>query len=557
MSSSDRTTPLLRVITLAVGLVVFGLMTSVFYARFAYPVDAEWMVGSIRDTVDRVKAGEPIYGPPSATFISFLYPPLYFWLAAALARVTSTFVACKLVSIAASLATALFVAQAARALGASRFWTAIAALLHFACFPLTLFFYDLERVDPLSATMVAWGVASLLESKNTGRAALSGAILGLSFFAKQPGLLAFGAAALGLFVAGERKRALAVLSGGGFVLATVALYLEVKTGGWWRYYCLTLPRSHGLEPRLVSMFFVVDLPKAFALAAGSIAMVVWTARALASARRGEARPPWRDVVFAALVLAGMFGAWSLRSHRGGWANVLLAWTPLGCIAAGACASRLEERAARAGAARLVTGLLLTGTCLQFLACVFDPNDVSPEASDLREADRLRALVSSLEREGDVIVTPRGGLTRRTHYHSAALFDVLRAGGEAPPDYLAGLRSRAYAAILVDAPFEVHCKTPSCRAIDEALASFYFVAARLEEREHTGLAGFDARPRWVLRPRKAPLEGKERAFLEHRRNVEMGLAAMREQERGKGAAVVLDPAIEDIAGSPDPRWSLTN
>lgn len=554
-----RAVRVMRVVTLAIGAVVAGLTAYVVGARFAFPVDAEWMVGSVRDTVDRVRQGLPIYAPPSGTFVAFLYTPLYYWVSALVARVTSTFLACKLVSLGATIGAAWGVGRIARALGASRFWTAIAVLLEIGCFSFTLFFYDLERVDPLSAAVVVAGVAVLLDRSSgaadrpaLARAAAGGALLGLSFFAKQPGLFAFLGATAGLFVAGERRRALAAGAAGALVLVGLGAYLEASTGGWWRYYCITLPRTHGMEPRLISTFFVVDAPKAFALTAGSVTVVAWAARAALARRRGEVIR-WQDVAFGAIVLAGMVGAFSLRAHRGGWANVLLAWTPLACVAAAVAASRVEAKAAGTTAARLVSLLLLAGTSLQFLSFVFDPNDVAPDPADVRDADKLRALVRKLEEEGDVVVTPKGGLTKNMHYHSAALFDVLRAGDPAPPDHLAALRERRYAAILVDAPFEVHCKQQGCRAIDEAMARNYFVACRLEEKEHTGMAGFDARPRWVLRPRKQPLEGGDRAFWDHRRRVEMGLAAMREQGRGQGADPEIDDAIEQIAAEPDPRW----
>ncbi len=542
----------LRIIVLLLGVAHVGLLLYVVSLRFAYPVDAEWMTGSIRDTVDRVKAGLPIYAPPSGEFISFLYPPLYYWLSAALARVTSTFVACKVVSVLATASAGVCVHRLARSLGADRWWSAVSVLLHVACFSLTLFFFDLERVDPLGSALVVAGVATLLGGETHARTAIAGAVLGLSFFAKQPGLFAFAGAFAGLLLSGERRRALVLGAAGGAVLVLLAGYLEITTGGWWRYYCMKLPGSHGIEPALLSVFFITDLPKAFVLAGGSFALIVWEARALLARRRGEEpadTTTWKSTTMAVLLVALLAASFSLRAHRGGWQNVLLAWTPLGCAAAAAAATRASSKGGplvEAGALALVG--------LQLLGLVFDPNDVAPGPSDVRDKAKLEAAVRSLEKEGDVVVTPVGNLTKRMHYHSAALFDVLRAGDPAPADHLAALRERRYAGIFVDAPFEVHCRQRGCRDIDEAMAENYFVASRLEEREHTGMAGFDARPRWILRPRKTPLKGMTWAALEQRRRLEMGLAAMREQQRGEGAAPEVDDVIEDIAAAPDPRWN---
>lgn len=550
----------LRILVLLLGAAHVGLFLYVVGARFAYPVDAEWMTGSVRDTVDRVKEGLPIYAPPSAEFVSFLYPPLYYWLASVVARFTSTFVACKVVSLASTATAGLAVAKLARSFGADRFWTAVAVLLHVAAFSLTLFFYDLERVDPLGSALVVSGIAVLLggTKESFARTAAAGVLLGLSFFAKQPGLFAFAGALAGLFVAGQRKRALVFAAAGGLVLLGIGGYLEATTHGWWRYYCLKLPGSHGIEPALVSVFFITDLPKAFVLAGGSIALVAWEARAFLARRRGEegAASAWQTTTLAVVLLALLAASFSLRAHRGGWQNVLLAWTPLGCAAAAIAATRMQTvaREGDAKSKKLVEAGLLVVVLLQLLGLVFDPNDLAPGPSDVRDKQKLEAIVRELEQQGDVVVTPVGNLTKHMHFHSAALFDVLRAGDPAPPDHLANLRGRKYAAIFVDAPFEVHCKQKGCRDIDEAMARNYFVASRLEEKEHTGMAGFDARPRWILRPRKQPLEGGDWAFLDHRRRVEMGLAAMREQGRGEGAPPAVDDQIETIAAQPDPRWS---
>jgi hypothetical protein len=560
----------LRILVLVLGVAHVGLFLVVVSARFAYPVDAEWMTGSVRDAVLRVKAGLPVYGPPSAEYVAFLYPPLYYWAAAFASRFTSTFVACKVVSIASTAVAGAAVGRLARSLGADRFWTAAAVLLHAAAFSLTLFFYDLERVDPLGSALVASGVAVLLgggaasergERDGLVRAALGGGLLGLSFFAKQPGLFAFAGALGGLTLAREKRRLVAFGAAGVVVLLGGSAYLEATTHGWWRYYCLELPGSHGIEPALVSVFFITDLPKAFVLAGGSVALVAWQVQAWLTRRRSEAgsaseaRPAsdWRDVVFAVLLVALLAASFSLRAHRGGWSNVLLAWTPLGCAAAGVAATRVIAKARAAGSGTLVEAGVLGLVLLQLLGLVFDPNDLAPGPEDVQARARLQGIVRELEREGDVVVTPVGNLTRAMHFHSAALFDVLRAGHPAPPDYLEGLRARKYAALFVDAPFEVHCKQRGCRDIDEAMAQNYFVACRLEEHEHTGMAGFDARPRWILRPRKTPLPGGDWPALQQRRRVEMGLAAMREQGRGKGATPAVDDAIEAIAASPDPRW----
>jgi hypothetical protein len=549
-SRSDPAVTAMRAVVLGLGAMLIVLFLWVVIARFMHPVEAEWMTGSVRESVDRVRHGEPIYVPPSATFIPFVYTPIYVWLAAAVAHVTSVFIACKVVSLAATVATAWGVARIASLLGATRFWSAVSALLHIGTYSVTLFFFDLERVDALAAALVVLGLLALLGGDGgTLRTALGGAILGIAFFAKQPGLLAFVAAVAGLALAREKKRAMIVLVSGAIVFALTLGYLEVRTGGWFRYYCLKLPRGHGIEPALLSTFFLVDVPKVFVLAAGSAAIalpVAWSAVRRRAAPEGMA---WREVVFAAVVMAGMAGAFFLRSHRGGWANVIVAWTPLGCAAAAIAASRMERLAQETILARPVSLMLLAGVALQLLGGSFDPNESSPSSGDLKASQRFTALVRSLEKEGEVVVTTSGSITRTPHFHAAALFDVLRAGDHAPADYLAGIREHRYVAIFARNPDEFTCELDSCIELTTATLQNYFVAARLPERPTTGMIGFDGQPRWILRPRKAPPATLTRKELEQRMRKEMGIADMERLGAVPDADVVVDDDIERRAIEP--------
>lgn len=549
---SDPAVLAARVVVLCLGGALTALFVWVVVARFSHRVDSEWMTGSVRESIGRVRDGHQLYAAPSAAFIPFVYTPMYVWVSAALARFCSVFVAAKLVSLAATAATAFGIGRLAALLGAGRFWSVVAVLLHIGTYSVTLFFFDIERVDALASAFVVIGMVVLLSGDGgTLRTAAAGAVLGLAFFAKQPGLLAFAAAVCGLALARERRRALIVLLVGVVVFALAFTYVQIRSGGWFAYYCVRLPRSHGVDPALLSTFFLVDMPKVFVLAAGSVAFAVPVAWSTVKRRAAPEGMPWREVVFAAVVAAGMVGAFFLRSHRGGWANVILAWTPLGCVAAAVAAARLERLAAGTVVARAVSLLLLIAFGLQLMGNAFDPNDTAPEADDKTAGERLAKLVAELEKQGDVVVTTAGDVTRNPHFHAAAMHDVLRAGDSAPADYLAALRERRYSAILAGAPDEFACKLATCTVLSDATLRNYFVAARLWERPKTGMIGFDGRPRWVLRPRRAPLDGISRAALADRVRLEMGIAEMQRRAAPEDGDVVVDDGIEALAARGEP------
>jgi hypothetical protein len=496
----------------------------VFYvvvARFLHPVEVEWMAGAVRDAVARVRASEPLYAAPSTSFISFIYPPLYFWLSAALSRVTGITMACKLVSVLASLATCGAAYSAARSLGARRGWAALGAVLHLGAYSYTLFFYDLERVDPLEGAFATVALALLLR-KQLGYSAAGGALMALAYFVKQPGLLVFVGAIVGLLIAREWRRAAIAGAAGALVFAVLGGYLHATTGGWFEYYCLRLPSRHGIEAKLVSTFFVIDLPKAFVLAAATFAFALPVANSIL--RRREV--PWGDVVFATVLGAGVAGAFFLRAHGGGWTNVLLAWTPFGCIASGVVASRVLDTTSDARLRAGIEVAILTSFILQILAWSFDPTELAPGPTDDRNEASFRAFVKKLEERGEVIVTPTGDVTRVRHFHIAALFDVLRAGFDVPEDYLEALRSRRFAAMITSAPNETQCPTASCKVASVALMSSYFVAGHVATPRSYARIGFDARPTWVLLPRKNRLEGTSLEDLAARQAAEAAIAEMR-------------------------------
>lgn len=543
---TDRSVRALQFLTFGLGGALLFLSLWVVVARLRFPIDGEWMTGAVRDGVERVRDGQPLYAAPSARFVPFLYPPLYFWLSAALAHVFSTFVACKMVSLAATLAMGWGVYRLATSLGATKQWSAIGLLLLVASYPLTLHFFDVERVDALSAAVVVVGLALLVSGTSLRSSALAGMLLGAAFFAKQPGLLAFVAAVAGLAFAGERRRALVVGGSGAVVFVALFAYLEVSTHGWFRYYCLKLPQSHGMESQLLSTFFIIDLPKAFAIAAGSVAIIAPVAWSFVSRRRAPEGMSWQHVVFAFVVTAGMAGAFSLRAHRGGWANVILAWLPLGCAACAVAGTRVQEAARGTRVERLVTLLLLGGVTLQLLGAMFDPNDLSPNAADLRERERFVSLVRKLERDGEVIVTTTGNVTKPSSVHAAGLFDIIRAGDRAPADLLDGLAQRRYSAIFAGAPDEFSCGNASCDELVGAIERNYFVAGRRHERDRNGMTGLDARPRWLFRPRKAPLPPMSMKALFLRQHIEMGFADMESAKSPLDAEIVPSDEIEALA-----------
>jgi hypothetical protein len=517
----------LRELTLALGAVLALLSLWVVVQRFRYPIDGEWMTGGVRDGVERLRDGGQLYLAPSARFVPFSSTPLYFWVCSFVARFCSTVVACKLVSISATIATGWGIFRISRALGATGFWCDVALILHVATYSLTDFVYDLERVDAFYAALVVLGVAAVLGSKSIVSTLLGGALLGLSFFAKQAGVLAFGAVVVGLLLARERRRALILGLSGVVLFAGTFAGLDIESGGWFHVYCLKLPHATDLRAGRAASFFIVDLPKAFAITAGSIGISVPVLWSFAHRRRCSDDAASSPVVLAAVIVSAMAASFWSRATVGGWPNELVAWLPLGCAATAVAGTRAEQSAAGTKVAQLTSLVLLGGVCIQILAAMFDPLELGPDRSDLANRARFIAGVRRLEQQGEVIVTTAGDVTLPRSFHAAALHDFLRAGHRAPDDLLEGLARRRYAAIFLGHPDEFDCELSTCNELSSAIIRNYFVAARRHERNRTGTSGYDAGPRWLLRPRRDPLAVTLTTHeLVGRQRIERGFAEMK-------------------------------
>lgn len=259
-------------------IALFGVFVYVVAARFAVPIELEWMCGSMLDHVERVVAGKPIYVAPTADWIPFMYTPLYYWTCAILARAMPVLVACRVVSIAATVASSALVWCLSRRLGATRFWSLAALGCFYGAYSLTGYWYDLERADALSLAIVLAGAWIVIEWTTEASAAIAGVALGLAFFAKQQSLGVTLAVGVGLAVAGQRRRALAFALGAALGLVPLFAWLHVTTGGWFDFYCVKMGRAHGIDLSRLTDFFFGDLSNAFLLASVTAVILVWLVR---------------------------------------------------------------------------------------------------------------------------------------------------------------------------------------------------------------------------------------------------------------------------------------
>jgi hypothetical protein len=414
--------------------------------RCAYPFELEWMEGAMVDHVDRVLRGERLYVQPSLEFVPFIYGPVFFFVSAAVAKVTGIgFLPLRLVSMFASFGCFGLLYALVERETRDRVAGLVAVGAFAATYSRSAFFFDLGRVDSLG---LFFGLAAIYVVRRRGDA-LAGqlaaaALLGLAFLTKQTMLLV-AVAMLAWLVATERRRALP------FALATSVttfgafFALDWMHQGWLRYYLWELPQSHPIVSTAWGGFWSEDL---LPLGIGAAFAIYFL---LGARQRSSA-------LFFALAAGGLVaGSWSGRLHDGGWPNVLIpafaAVALLFGLGFAEATARLEMEGGGARHALFVIAIA------QLAALSYDAGRTLPRRNDraMGEAmvERLRAL------PGDVWLPSHawyGHLAgKRTFAHRMAIDDVLRGDpfGEAIPLRFAirrAIESKRFAAVLVDDDF---------------------------------------------------------------------------------------------------------
>jgi hypothetical protein len=234
-----------RIVALLCAAWAVATFAWLMWHRLGYPYDLEWMEGGQLTHSLRVLHHQPIYGPPSVDFISYLYTPFYPILLAGLSKITGLgYLLGRMVSLLSFVAASIFGYVFARREGGDRTTAACAMAIPVAAYVPTGQWYDLARPDSLYLALVAIAIVVGWWKRHSP---IGGVICGLlmvaAFFTKQtasPFLVALGIA----FLAVNWRVALSY----GATLALVGMPLlywaNHASDGWFWTYVFRLHQSH-------------------------------------------------------------------------------------------------------------------------------------------------------------------------------------------------------------------------------------------------------------------------------------------------------------------------
>ncbi len=378
---------------LLASLSAFFLLLFLYVAlrRMRYPFELERMESGMLTSVWWIRNRHPLYGPPTLTFVPFLYAPVFLYLSALVSKLTGIgYVATRAVSTAATLGTCAvlygFVWRETR-----RHLPAIAAAGLFASlYPVLEAWYDLGRVDSLSIFLFLLA----LFATRFGHPVVAAAVWVLAMQTKQ-GYLPL-APLIFLFEWQRPRRMLLGIAAYLAITGASVLWLDRVFAGWYRFYVFGTAGQLSWVWRQAVLYVPSDLfaVVGIALCLAVLGLLVRPARS-------------RDGRFQFYLLTSLFVfavTGFVRGHAGAVLNAVMpayAWSAvlfgLGLERVLRWAELLPERRWRERAK--VAVLLLAST--QLFAHVYNPGRYVPS----REALAYRtAFLEQLRRApGDVWV----------------------------------------------------------------------------------------------------------------------------------------------------------
>jgi hypothetical protein len=361
--------------------------------RAVYPYPLDGMEDANLQVVRHILRGQPVYGPPTLTYIPVIYPPIYFLLSAVVALLTGpSLIPLRVVSLVASLgATALVYRMVQREVG-SKIAGMISAAVFVGSTQLSIGSLDLGRVDALGvffllASLYAMRTADLHPSAQARACAISGLMAGLAVMTKQTNAIA-AVALLGYAALSPRVRlvpyAVALLASTGLLFAM----LFAHDGGWAKYYLFDLPATHVLDERHMGNFWTLDIFPRFTLP-----LVIGPLFLVSRAARREIRTFAFYLLASVAMLALAWGGWA---NRGAGANVYEpAFAILSILFGLGLSEGLTLLSGHTSDLRLMRNYVMAIGLAQFVILGYNPRTSVPLRSDGWAGDRLTATLAAL------------------------------------------------------------------------------------------------------------------------------------------------------------------
>lgn len=431
------------------GLVAIGAYLFIALRRLDYPFALEQLEGNSLVEVHRILAGQALYPAPSVGYVPDGYPPLYFYLSAAVARVFgASYLTLRLVSLASSLACfALLARLVQRETGSIAAGTGAAGVFAATYFA-TGDWFDIGRVDSLFLALSIGGLYAVRWMRGTPGAIAAGTLLAAAALTKQTGLAELVAVPAAALLGPRRGLARVAALTAVAVVGLSTLMLRLTSGGWYTYYVVKQMSEHSLTGRNFGWFWTA-LATAMGLAACS---------ALIGARRVP-----RELLAGCAALA--VEGYATLVHSGGTINDVLPAYLAVALLAGLALGNGPGRSSTGRRVTTLAGVLVLAQSV-FLLASSHPSQAIPASAGRAAGERLiagmRALGGDVAVPTDPSLSLQAGMTPSAH--QGAVYDVVRATDMAgiasyKDSAAAALKARQFSAIISPGPGKVFYNPP--------------------------------------------------------------------------------------------------
>lgn len=422
---------LLKAITaLAAGYYIV-LFLYISISRLAFPIAIDWVEGAVMIQVNHLLAGLDMYARPTAGYTALIYPPLYFYLAAATTKLFGAgFLPLRLTSLLSTCGCMLVLFLIVKRTAHSKLYALISAGFFAATYASVWSWFDFARVDMLYLLFCLLGLYFLSAPRRHANPILAALFFSLAFFTKQSAIFIILPLSL-LYFLFDRKQALIFIPIVAIVALAGTLLLNYTTGGWYDYYIFTLPANHKLVTTLPFLFSLITTMLGSVL----LALGLGIGPLLLEPRKSIQDAPYRFFLLtvAAVMAVSLVSALAPGSTHNAYIPVYATMA----ILLGIGLQKTQEKIValdRSDNIKTVLVALLSILCLfQFAFLQYEPRDYLPAAQDWKRAN---ALIKSLSATpGEIIVPMHGYLAlsigRQIFYDEAPLWELNGQVGKQP------------------------------------------------------------------------------------------------------------------------------
>jgi 4-amino-4-deoxy-L-arabinose transferase-like glycosyltransferase len=375
---------ILRVLIAATSILVVMLFIETALRRLHIVYELEQLEGNMFLTALRAFRGQSIYPRPSLSFIPFMYPPVYYYVSAALGRLMGMSISTlRMVSFLSTLGCFAMIYTLVWK-ESKRFLSGIAGVgLYAGCYTVCQTWFDLGRLDSLFILLV---LISMYATRHM-HPMVAAIAWTLCFQTKQAILPA--AFVMLCYNWKDIKRTLIGVVTLAVAAAGSVAWLNHITEGWYGFYVFEVPKANAdLSARTAAVSWSVDLLRPLALAC-----IVLVAAAILT--RPSLQSAATRFYLAACSMLPLF--WWVRTHSGSTENAPMPIYALTAILFGISLDRLLRWLPSLEPALARNGLLilLLAALAQEGAGIYGPGDFKAQPV-MGTMPSLRTLVTDIQ-----------------------------------------------------------------------------------------------------------------------------------------------------------------